>query len=215
MAAYGWEIVLSLLSGLATGVLTSYVVTQHFKRKEQRESIIQTAKELARECHVLLDLTNQLIDQLALRKYQAYRIASVLKNLDGETKRRTRNEEVMRAKLCEISKETLDRLCVTVHNKKLGGKLRAVAASHVGDILKATDACIDAASPLCLGFGEVTDLHYYVLNLEHMADKAYEDFIETLEEGEVEQYKEIPVGRNNLKKALFDLVSAIAAIQRT
>jgi len=215
MAAYGWEITLSLLSGLVTGALTSCVVTQHFKKKEQRESIIQTAKELARECHVLLDLTNQLIDQLALRKYHAYRIASILETLDGETRRRTRNEEVMRAKLSEISKDTLDRLCVEIHNKKLGGKLRAVAARHVGDVLKATDACVDTADQLCLGFGEITDLHDYASNVESTADKAYEDFIKTLEDGEVKQYEAIPVGRDNLKKALFELVSAIAAIQRT
>ncbi len=215
MAAYGWEITLSFLSGLVSGALTSYVVTQHFKKKEQRESIIQAAKELARECHVLLDLTNQLIDQLALRKYQAYRIVNVLKKLDGETKRRTRNEEVMRAKLSEISKETIDRLCAAIHNKKLGGKLRAVAASNLDDILKATDTCVNTASQLCLGFEAITDLHDYVSNAENMADKAYENFIETLEKGEVEQYEAIPDGRDRLKKALVDLVSAIAVIQRT
>jgi succinate dehydrogenase/fumarate reductase flavoprotein subunit len=146
MAAYGWEITLSLLSGLTTGALTSYVVTQYFKKKEQLESIIQSAKDLTHECHVLLDLTNQLIDQLALRKYHAYWIASVLEDMDGETKRRTRNEEVIRAKLSEISKETLDTLCVEIHYKKLGGNLRAVAARRVHDILNATDACVDAAA---------------------------------------------------------------------
>jgi hypothetical protein len=45
-------------------------------------------------------------------------------------------------------------------------------------------------------------------------EQAYEGFIETLENREVEQYEAIPVGRDNLRKALIDLLMAIAAIQR-
>ena len=212
MEAYGWQIVLSILSGLATGALTSYAVTHYFRRKDERDSITQTAKDLARECHVLLDLTNKLIDQIALRKYHAYHIIHSLIDLDGETKRRTRNEETMKVGLTEVSKETLERLCVSIHTKKINEKIRARHGTSLGSVLTSVDACIEAAGRLCLSFGEITDFHYYVCNVEHMSNMAYEDFIEKLEQDEVEQYKGIPEGRDKLKKRLYDLVTAIGAV---
>jgi hypothetical protein len=169
MDAYGWESLISFLIGLATGALTSYAVTDYFKRQEERDAIIQRATDFSNECHIFLDLTNKLIEQLALRKYYAYRIIQRLRDLDGEAKRRT----------------------------------------SLYEVLNAVDACIESANELCLGFGEITDLHYYVSNIEYMADMRYDDFIETLEREECKQYKGIFEGRDKLKKTLFDLVSVI------
>jgi hypothetical protein len=210
MDAYGWESLISFLIGLATGALTSYAVTDYFKRQEERDAIIQRATDFSNECHIFLDLTNKLIEQLALRKYYAYRIIQRLRDLDGEAKRRTRNEETIRQQLSEISKETLNSLCVATSAKNPGArKIRKGNRRRLYEVLNAVDACIESANELCLGFGEITDLHYYVSNIEYMADMRYDDFIETLEREECKQYKGIFEGRDKLKKTLFDLVSVI------
>lgn len=214
MEVYGWQIVLSVLSGLVTGALTSFAVTRHFKRKDERDVIIQTAKDLARECHILLDLSDKLISQLALRKYVAYRIILLLRDLAGEVKRRTRNEETLKAKLSEISKETLSRLCIAIHNKKVDEKTKKRNIRHLGKIIKAVDTCIESADGLCLSFEKIENLHLYVSNLELITNLTYEKFMETLENEECEHYKSISEGREKLKDALFALVSAIVTTPR-
>jgi H+/gluconate symporter-like permease len=62
MDAYGWNSLIGFLIGLVTGVLTSYGVADYFKRKEELDATIQTAKDFSNDCHFLLDLTNKLIE---------------------------------------------------------------------------------------------------------------------------------------------------------
>lgn len=50
----------------------------------------------------------------------------------------------------------------------------------------AIDACIETSARLCICFENIIDFHYYVCNVEGMANEPYEDFIRKLEEEEGE-----------------------------
>jgi len=212
--AHQVEIILSLITGLVTGfvtgVITSYLVTHYFRVKEQRIFIVEIAGDLAQECHTLLGLTNRLIDQIALRKYHAYEIIHVLKNLSGEEKRRTRNKMVMEFGLGEVQKATLELLCVSIHKKQLEKRLQSKHGAVLDYIIKPMNAAIDAADALCLKFSSVIDFHTYVSNVEHMHKMAFEDFIEQLEEEECEADEKISAGRDKLNRALLEFIAAIA-----
>jgi hypothetical protein len=122
----------------------------------------------------------------------------------------------MRKQLPEISKETLDRLCAAINAKKPDiKKIRKGNRKRLDEVLLAVDSCLSSANGLCMSFGEITDLHSYVCNLESMADWEYEHFIETVEKQEVEQYKDILDGRDNLKKTLYHLMFTIETTHRS
>ena len=213
MVAYGWELLLSLLSGLVTGVLTSYVVTLLFKNKEMRELSIQKANDLEFDCQLFLDLTNKLIDQLALRKFQTYHIANSLKNMDGEKRRLVRIEETTKVNLSEVSKGTLTMLCIKINGNKFEGRLRTYALKRFDAIVTEVDSCISAIDDLGNALENFSDFSSYFADAESSASEMdYEAFINCKDDIDKEFYKPIINGRINLKKNLSKLIRAIVAV---
>ena len=207
-------IIIGLLTGLVTGLITNYWVTRHFRAIDQRIFVMGVARDLAQECHTLLDLTNRLIEQIALRKYRAYEIIQVLSNFSGEEKRRTRNKMAMDVGLGEVHKATLERLCLSIHTKQLEKRLQPTRGILL-DVVKRMNDAVGAAEVLWSAFSSIIDFHTYINNVEHMHDMTFEDFIKRLEEEEYEAYKQIPTGRDKLNRALLDLVAAIGGVAST
>ena len=179
--------------GLATGYLTSYLVTRHFRGKDEKLLIIDKAKILANNCHALLDIVNRLIMQLSLRKNQAYYLIQSLDSLTGETKRRTKNQRTTEISLSEIQKETLDHLCTSIYDSKLPKNLKAKHKKALPQLVSSIDTMIDQVTLLWHEINEAKafdDFHFYIDQVEHtLGDLKYEEFIEKLDKDDHERYR--------------------------
>lgn len=196
------------LTGLVTGLLSNYIISRHFRAIDQHNIVVGMARDLAQECYNLLDLTNKFIKQIELRKYRAYEILQVIKNLNGEEKRRIRNKMVMEIDVAEVQKTILEQLCVSIHMKQIENMLRSNRGILM-EIVERMNAAKDAAGVLCLEFSKIENFYIYIDNIEHLPELPFEEFIEKLEDEEAKICQTIQSYRDELKKTHLDLVIAL------
>jgi len=211
--AYRIEIVISVVSGLVTGALTSAYVTLYFRRKDLSFFVIDRAKDLARDCHYLLDISTKLITQIALRKYRAYEIMEATNELSGENKRRSKNKKAMEISAIEVSEEEMNQICLSIKARQLESAAKARKLRRLRPLISAMDSAVNAALGLLHSSGEdrvFQDFHDYLTCVEStLGDVDFEEFIRKLDEEDCSRYKHFKTRRQEFRDMFIELITSI------
>jgi hypothetical protein len=209
---------LSLLTGFASGFLTSLLVTRYFREKDEKIAIRQRAKDLLNDCQQLLFLVDRFILELALRKYRFNDVIESMKQYEEENRRLIKNKEILKIELKEVNLDTLEYLVFSIDSKKLDGEDKKKYIKKLPNLIEAMDKIINSARVLLVGY-KYLSFEQYFNNIEseyyfEIWENEISEYLEKIEQRESELYsklyKDIRSKRDNLRKSLLDLIKCLA-----